>query len=77
MTIRYTCAKYPQLGVGPCQFNDGVFETDDPELQKLIESSFFAAHFKIELIQPAQVEVKQRKKGGRKAPRSFPAGGEA
>jgi hypothetical protein len=42
----YACNRFPQYGIGTkVKFNDGFFETDDPEVQKLIEShAWFGVH---------------------------------
>ena len=33
----YVCKTWPQLTIGRVRFRDGLFETSDPELQRLIE----------------------------------------
>jgi len=65
MRIRYTCSKYPRLAVGRCQFDNGAFETDDPELQDVLSRSIYAHFFAIELLdieEPKQVDPAPRAK---------------
>lgn len=39
-TKTYTCARWPYLTIGKrVKFEGGLFETDDPELQKVIEGN--------------------------------------
>jgi hypothetical protein len=37
MTKTYLCRSWPQLSIGRVHFRNGLFETADPELQRLIE----------------------------------------
>ena len=61
----YTCALYPQLAIaGVCRFVDGVFDTDNPEIQAVIErtDSFRAGLVKVLTIdsQPPPGEAWER-----------------
>lgn len=46
MTIKtYVCRTWPQLNIGKVRFRNGLFETSDPELQRLIERAHgFGVH---------------------------------
>ena len=38
MVKTYICTAWPSLQIGPCRFRDGVYQTDDEDVQTLIES---------------------------------------
>ena len=54
----YLCKTWPQLTIGRVRFRDGLFETSDPELQRLIER---AHGFGVQ-IQELRAEQQQHKK---------------
>jgi hypothetical protein len=45
MRKAYVCRTWPQLNIGKVRFRNGLFETSDPELQRLIERAHgFGVH---------------------------------
>ena len=50
MRVRYTCERYPELGISKVKFVNGAFETDDVALQALVESSYFYPKIKREVV---------------------------
>jgi hypothetical protein len=57
MPKTYVCRTWPQLTIGRVRFRNGLFETSDPELQRLIER---AHGFGVQ-IQESRAEQQQHK----------------
>jgi hypothetical protein len=45
MSKTYVCRTWPQLTIGKVRFRDGLFETSDPQLQRIVEKAHgFGVH---------------------------------